>query len=280
MPNAMEKFSRQMTHAIFAAILAWALPLAGADSPRRGNRIADPAAPKQWRVKYMGGPNLLKRGTPVDLEVSERMITYGTVGRRPDKRFSIPVAAVSDVSDEVIEGSLSEKVFGPGEPDYISPCQNVRDIGLGYICLAGALALETPFAVLVSVLQNIPFKDHFVRIQWQANGEDPEVVFKVSGKDHVALVEALETVTGAGAREERLQGQATHSTIYDAPVTQIEEFDRKTAEQRTEQWLLHQCQAGSNDQPTWLRPGSIFEGTGLCPPTATGQAQERLRLTK
>lgn len=280
MLNATERLSRQMAHVIFVAILASALPLAGADSRRHGSRLATPTAPKQWRLKYMGGPNLLKRGTPVDLEVSERTITYGTVGRRPDQQFSIPVAAVTDVSDETIGGDLSEKAYGPGEPDYVSPCENARDAVLGSACVAGGLAVETPFAVAYSVLQNIPFKDHFVRLKWQANGEDPEVVFKVSGKDHLALREELERVTGQGRREEELQGPAAYSTIYDAPVTHIEEFDHKTADARAQQWLIDQCQAGSSHKPNWLRPDSIFDGTSLCGPSATSLAQERARLSK
>jgi hypothetical protein len=280
MLTAMEKFSRQMTHAIIAAILASALPLAGADSQPHGKRIADPAAPKQWRVKYMGGPGLLKRGTPVGLEVSERTITYGTIGSRPDKRFSIPVGAVTDVSDETIGGDLSEKVYGPGEPDYISPCGSVRDVVLGSACVAGGLAVETPFAVAYSVFQNIPFKDHFVRLKWHANGEGPEVVFKVSGKDEVALREELERVTGQGGREEEPQEQATQAAIYDAPVTHTEQFDRKTTEARERQWLTDQCQGGSSDKPIWLKAGSIFDDASLCPLSASSQAHERARLTK
>jgi hypothetical protein len=292
MPNAMERFRRHMSLALIVAILASPLPLASADSQGHGNRVATPGAPRQWLVKYMGGPNRLKRGTTVALEITERTILYRDPNSGPDPVLSIPVAAVSDVSDEVIEGSLSEKVFGPGEPDYLddlgAPCAEwalarIPDISGAVVaggCLAGSLAVETPYAILASVLSNIPFKDHFLRLSWQANGEDPEVVFKVSGKDHVTLLEELERVTGQGRREEELQGQAARTAIYDAPVTHIEEFDRKTNEARVQQWLTDQCQASSSQKPNWFSPNSIFEVSSLCPPSATGLAQERARLTK
>jgi len=292
MPNVAEKFSRQMAHVIFVAIMASGLQLAGADSRQSVSRVAKRMAGRQWRVKYMGGPNQWKRGTSVDLEITDRTISYRVLGSGLVPGFSIPVAAVSDVSDEVIEGSLSEKVFGPGEPDYLddlgAPCAEralakIPDISGAAVasgCLAGSLALEAPYAILASVLSNIPFKDHFVRLKWQANGEDPEVVFQVRGEDHLTLREELERVTGQGRREEKVQAQAAQATIYDAPLTHIQEFDRKATEARVQQWLTDQCQGDSSRRPSWLRPDSTFDGASLCPSSATGQAQERARLNK
>jgi hypothetical protein len=271
-----------MAHAVFVTILASGLPLAGAEPQRGVNRIAN----KQWHVKYMGGPNLLKRATPVVLEISERTISYRAVGSRADQGFWIPVAAVTNVSDEVIEDRLSEKVFGPGEPDYINdldaPCAErvVRTIPPGPVaaaaatgCFAGSLALEVPYAVLASVLSNIPFKDHFVRLKWQANGKDLEVVFKVSGKDHVALREGLERVTGEGRREEEPQGQAVQATIYDAPVTHIEEFDRKTTEAHVQQWLIDKCLDRGSERPS-QSVSSTLDFTGSC--AAIRESHDRL----
>jgi hypothetical protein len=254
---------RQINHAILVAILASPHTLVGADSQLEANRIAKSATGKQWHVKYMGGPTLLRRGTPVDLAIGALTVSYRARGREETQESSIPVTAVTDVSDEIIEGNLSEKVFGPGETDSVDdlgvPCAEWalgNDSGVGGEvvasgCLAGSLALEVSYGLLDSFLSNIPFKDHFLRIFWQEGDKVLGIVFKVSGKDLVGLREQLKMVAdrGRGGTE---AGQAPRTTMYDIPETGIEEFDRKVREARFHQWLSDRCQSGLSDKPNWL----------------------------
>jgi len=258
------------------AVLAAAVPLAGLGSPT----VTDaPKAPtgKQWQVKYMGGPDSLKRGTHVNLEVLDRAIIYRAVGSRSSQPFSIPAVDVTDVSDALIEGNRAEKVFGPGEPDYVTPCGRFPDPYAAGGCSVAGLALETPFGVVASVLQSIPFHDHFIRIAWQQEGEDPVVVFQVRAKDVTDLREELERVTDK-ARADAVQRQAPQATIYDAPLTGLEEFDRTIIKARAEEWISSQCQSPSNETQSWLRPPSTLNSFSLCPSNTTGQAEARARL--
>lgn len=201
--------------AICVAILASGLPLTGAD-PLPVTRPEKALAGKQWRVKYMGGPERLKRGARVTLSVTGPVIKYWQGNSRSGRQFSIPVAAVTDVSDAVIEGNRAEEVFGPDEPDYVSSCESVRDPVAFQLCLDGGIALETPFAIIASVLSNIPFKDRFVRVAWQRE-EKAAVVFKVSGRESAGLLEELQTVTGRRQTQGELdQAKAKAMSILSA----------------------------------------------------------------
>ncbi len=54
-----------------------------------------------------------------------------------------------------------------------------------------------------------------------------------------------ERVTGESLRA-RGQEQAPTPTIYETPLTHIEEFDRKVREARVQQWLSDHCQPSSS----------------------------------
>ncbi len=92
MPNPTERFRHQMSQVVFVVILVSRLPPAGAGSTPPMTRNHKAPADKEWQVKYMDGPSRLKRGTPVQLGVTEQAISYRAVGSRPDQGFSIPVA--------------------------------------------------------------------------------------------------------------------------------------------------------------------------------------------
>jgi len=289
MTGAIKRLQQHTAQAMFLAVLASWLPLAGADPPPLLKQADKRPAGNQWQVKYMGGPNPLKRGTRVYLEFSEGAITYRTARGGKGGEFSIPVVSVSDVSDEVIEGYLSEKVFGPDEPDYLDelavPCiawtdRTIPDrrvaVPAASGCFAGSLGLEVPYAIVASVLSNIHYKDHFIRLRWEQEGKDPEVVFKVSAKDYLALQEELERVTDE-AWKGKSPEQASEATVYDRPQTHIEDFDHKTHDTRVRQWRTQECASRSADKPAWLRPSSGLAGlTSLCAPGMRDQGRSLL----
>lgn len=225
MATSIETIRRQMIQALIVAFLSPVLPLAGTSSPGLERNHKAPSD-KHWQVKNMGAVDPWRRGMPMDLRVSEEAITYGAVGCRPSQWSSIPVVDVNDVSDAVIERDLSEKVFGPGDPDCLSPCDSAGDREAASACALGGLALETPVAIVASVLQSIPFNDRLIRIAWRQQGGNPQVVFKVCAKDLVALREELEGVT-AKPRGHDPQPQAGQATIYHVPIKGIDEFDCK-----------------------------------------------------
>jgi hypothetical protein len=279
MTGTIKRLQQQMVQVMFLAVLVSWLPLTAADLPPSVKQVDKRPARKQWQVKYMGGTNPLKRGTRVYLEISEEAIAYRTAGGGKGGEFSIPGGSVSDVSAEVIEGDLSEKLFAPDYPDYLDdlgvPCvawtdRSIPDpraaVPVASGCFAGSLGLEVPYAIVASVLSTIHFKDHFIRLRWEQEGTDPEAVFKVSGKDYLALQEALESITDE-ARKGKSQEQSSEATAYDRPQTHIENFERKTHDMHIRQWLTEQCASTSADKPAWLRPSSGLAGiTSLCSP--------------
>ncbi len=267
------------TRSILAAVvvvLAATLPLAGLGSPTVTDAQRAPAG-KQWQVKYSGGPDALKRGTEVNLEVLDRAIVYRVVDGRARQRFSIPAVDVNDVSDALIEGKRSERVFGPGEPDYVSPCVKLPRLFVMGACGVGGVAVDTPFAFVALALQSIPYHDHFIRIAWQWEGENPDVVFQVAAKDVTDLREELESVTDK-ARADGAERQAPVASIYDGPLTGIYELDRVTTRARVGEWLSSRCSSSSNENPSWLSPRSNLSSFSLCPSSVTGHARARARL--
>lgn len=280
MPETIKRLRHQVILAEFAAMLVVSLPLAKAGLAPGVSRLDGHPASTLWRVRYMGGPNLLKRGTRVELRITEQAISYRPAGSGSGNAMSIPVAAVTDVSDGVIDGNRSEKVFGPDEPDFLddlgAPCAEHAlkaepgPLGRGAAgaCLAGTLGLEIPFAILKSILENIPFHDRFVRIAWEQDGIDPHVVFQVSGKDFVALREELERVTDNGHRPES-RVQTIQDDPFEMPVTGIESVDRRVQDARFQRWLNERCPTNLGQQPAWLKQALVIAPTRPCP-AATG----------
>lgn len=280
MPETIKRLRHQMILAEFAAMLVISLPLAKAGLAPGVNRLDGHPASTLWRVKYMGGPEQLKRGTHVQLTITAQTISYRPAGSGSENAMSIRTAAVTDVSDAVIDGDRSEKIFGPDEPDFVddlgAPCaRQALKVDTGALsaagaagCLAGTLGLEIPFAVLKSILENIPFHDRFVRIAWEQDGIDPHVVFQVSGKDFVALREELERVTDNGHRPES-RVQTIQDDPFEMPVTGIESVDRRVQDARFQRWLNERCPTNLGQQPAWLKQALVIAPTRPCP-AATG----------
>lgn len=276
MPSRIKRLRHQMILAGFAMTLTARLSFGGAGSPPVGaNKLERRAVSTLWHVKYMGGPNALKRGTRVDLRIAGNTISYQTAGRGPGSEFSIPIADVTAVSDAIIEGDRSENVFGPDEPDFFSPCGKLREPAVE-VCGVAGLALETPFAIVKSILVHMPYKDRLVRLAWQRQGEDPAVVFKVSGKDFAALSEELQRVTEKSLAN-GVRGQASQEALHDSPVTPIDAFDCEVARMRVQRWLSDQCQPGSSERPSWMRSSQNLRGVNLASlEAATGKKQNDL----
>jgi hypothetical protein len=252
MTISMKTVRSQVIQALFVAVLSPAPPVA-AQMP---NTSSVPAARghKSWRVKYVGGAAGLARGTRVTVSVNRNQIVYQPDAGRGHASFSIPTPDVADVSGELVTGTLEEKVFGPGEPDYLEdlgkPCADralarMPDLEGGAAaagCLAGSLALEVPYAILFSALQNLNFKDHFVRVRWQEQGgADPEVVFKVSGRDYPDFLETLESATNQSTRG--LQEESPPGATDASLPTPSDNRGHPSSEASVKRSLVDQCLA-------------------------------------
>ncbi|HMD87066.1 MAG TPA: hypothetical protein VKO18_20435 [Terriglobia bacterium] len=280
MPDKTKRLRDPVVLAAFAAMFAARLSFGGAGVPPGAKKLKEQPVSTLWRVTYMGGPTALRKGTDVDLRVSESTISFAAAEGRSGREFSIPVADVTDVSNAIIEGNRDEKVFGPDELDpnsFVTACGKVPDLGMEDACISGGIGLLIPLWVVKGVLVNMPYKDRFIRIAWQREAEDPAVVFQVSRRDYVRLRRELERVTekSVGNRVRRPDSQ---EVVYEAAIRHVEEFDREVARIHVQRWLNDQCQSSSLDMPSWLRPSSSRKTLTLCPSAATEIDEARDQL--
>src|SRR5216110_1002619 len=81
MSKSIKRLSYAAVSATFAVILLAQQSYAGAGSPPPGEGSNQHPPSTVWHVRYMGGPQMLKRGTHVELEITTR--PSATVPRAP-----------------------------------------------------------------------------------------------------------------------------------------------------------------------------------------------------
>lgn len=164
---------------------------------------AKPAATgERWQVKA-AGDDPFKNGTRVTVTIGRENIKCERNGNSSADKIAIPIASITEVSDAVISGRISEKVFADDEPDYISGCGKAPWTNDPYAfaaCVGGGISAEMAISPLVIVLSSIPFEDHFVHITWRDEGaQQKRITFKVSKRAYRAFLAELRNRVGEGA---------------------------------------------------------------------------------
>jgi hypothetical protein len=159
----------------------------------------------KWRVKA-AGDEPFKRGSKLTVTVEEGKILCERRGRHRSPTVTIPTNRVTDFSDSVISGLLSDKVFGEGEPDFLTHCGEepwTNDPYASAACAGTGLAGELAISPLLFTLHTVSFEDRFVHITWKdQDGKSRRITFKVEKKDYALFLANLRTQIGQGLQED------------------------------------------------------------------------------
>jgi hypothetical protein len=121
MSNRTRQLRPSAIRVALAQTVLWATFSAAQPASAQPSTASAPAvlASRSWQVRYMGGPAGLARGTKVRVHINRDRVVYQSATGRKKDAFFIPTPEVSDVSGELIAGTLAEKVFGPDDLDYV-----------------------------------------------------------------------------------------------------------------------------------------------------------------
>lgn len=270
---AAKAIGRRLLQSLLFSILSPAPPAAGQlppGTPAVPAAVAAGQAEPSWRVQYVGGPEPIKRSAPVEVTVGRDQITYRQVGGRSGPASSIPVAGITGVSGELIEGRSDDKAFGDGEPDRSTPCGEVDDP------LSAIAFCATPLVVLGSlkgILRAIPYKDRFVRIAWREPGGANQVaVFRVPGKDYAPFLEAVEHVTPKLDDRPPEDSPAPSARASSSPAGPSR-ADQASSDELFQQWWERANPAGGSIKSTAQRVPLLSLGT---PPATESKAHDLL----
>jgi hypothetical protein len=166
----------------------------GASFPPVAFPIEQASQPTQWHVKA-AGDGQFKNGTKLKVTMGRETILFERADPIRAGRLSTPVARITEVSDSIITGILSDKFFAEGDPDYISGCGREPWASDPYVftaCLGGGMAAESAIAPSYMILSSISYEDHFVRVDWlDEDGEARQITFKVGKKAYRAFLAEL-----------------------------------------------------------------------------------------